>query len=453
MIASVIRWSLTNRALVLLLALLLSGFGVYAVMRMPLDAIPDLSDVQVIIKTSYPGQAPQVVEDQITYPLATTMLSVPGATTVRGYSFFGDSYIYVLFADSTDLYWARSRVLEYLSQVTDRLPKGARTALGPDATGVGWIYEYALIDRSGKHDIAQLRSLQDWVLKFQLRAVPGVAEAATLGGKVKQYQIVVNPARLRAYNLTLATLRAAVEQAGQEVGGSVIEMAEAEYVVRAKGYLTGIEDLRAIPLGVSKNGTPLLLEDVAEIRLGPQLRQGIAELNGEGEVVGGIIVMRSGYNALDTLSAVKAKLAEIKKQLPQGVEIVETYDRSSLIRRAVDNLKEKLIEEFIVVALVCAAFLLHLRSALVAVVSLPLGILAAFLVMYYQGINANIMSLGGIAIAVGAMVDAAIVMIENAHKHLERHGGHDRWELMYKAASEVGPPLFFALLIITSSSN
>ncbi|MBI3345117.1 MAG: efflux RND transporter permease subunit [Gammaproteobacteria bacterium] len=451
MIASVIRWSLTNRALVLLLALLLSGFGVYAVMRMPLDAIPDLSDVQVIIKTSYPGQAPQVVEDQITYPLATTMLSVPGATTVRGYSFFGDSYIYVLFADGTDLYWARSRVLEYLSQVTDRLPKGARTALGPDATGVGWIYEYALIDRSGKHDIAQLRSLQDWVLKFQLRAVPGVAEAATLGGMVKQYQIVVNPARLRAYNLTLATLRAAVEQASQEVGGSVIEMAEAEYVVRAKGYLTGIEDLRAIPLGVSKNGTPLLLEDVAEIRLGPQLRQGIAELNGEGEVVGGIIVMRSGYNALDTLSAVKAKLAEIKKQLPQGVEIVETYDRSSLIRRAVDNLKEKLIEEFIVVALVCAAFLLHLRSALVAVVSLPLGILAAFLVMYYQGINANIMSLGGIAIAVGAMVDAAIVMIENAHKHLERHGGHDRWELMYKAASEVGPPLFFALLIITVS--
>ena len=451
MIASVIRWSLTNRVLVLLLALLLSGFGVYAVMRMPLDAIPDLSDVQVIIKTSYPGQAPQVVEDQITYPLVTTMLSVPGATTVRGYSFFGDSYIYVLFADGTDLYWARSRVLEYLSQVTDRLPKGARTALGPDATGVGWIYEYALIDRSGKHDIAQLRSLQDWVLKFQLRAVPGVAEAATLGGMVKQYQIVANPARLRAYNLTLPTLRAAVEQAGQEVGGSVIEMAEAEYVVRAKGYLTGIEDLRAIPLGVSKNGTPLLLEDVAEIRLGPQLRQGIAELNGEGEVVGGIIVMRSGHNALDTLSAVKAKLAEIKKQLPQGVEIVETYDRSSLIRRAVDNLKEKLIEEFIVVALVCAAFLLHLRSALVAVVSLPLGILAAFLVMYYQGINANIMSLGGIAIAVGAMVDAAIVMIENAHKHLERHGGHDRWELMYKAASEVGPPLFFALLIITVS--
>lgn len=453
MIASVIRWSLTNRALVVLLALLLSGFGIYAVMRMPLDAIPDLSDVQVIIKTSYPGQAPQVVEDQVTYPLATTMLSVPGATTVRGYSFFGDSYIYVLFADGTDLYWARSRVLEYLSQVTDRLPKGARTALGPDATGVGWIYEYALIDRSGKHDIAQLRSLQDWVLKFQLRAVPGVAEAATLGGMVKQYQIVVNPARLRAYNLTLATLRAAVEQASQEVGGSVIEMAEAEYVVRAKGYLTGIEDLRAVPLGVSKNGTPLLLEDVAEIRLGPQLRQGIAELNGEGEVVGGIIVMRSGHNALDTISAVKAKLAEIKQQLPQGVEIVETYDRSSLILRAVDNLREKLIEEFIVVALVCAAFLLHLRSTLVVVVSLPLGILAAFLVMYYQGINANIMSLGGIAIAVGAMVDAAIVMIENAHKHLERAQGSavDRWELMQNAASEVGPPLFFALLIITVS--
>ncbi|MEO6696952.1 MAG: CusA/CzcA family heavy metal efflux RND transporter, partial [Gammaproteobacteria bacterium] len=412
-----------------------------------------LSDVQVIIKTSYPGQAPQVVEDQVTYPLSTTMLSVPEATTVRGYSFFGDSYIYILFADGTDPYWARSRVLEYLSQVSDRLPKGARTALGPDATGVGWIYEYALMDRSGKHDLAQLRSLQDWVLKFQLRAVPSVAEVATLGGMVKQYQIVVNPERLRAYKLSLATLRAAVEQANQEVGGSVIEMAEAEYVIRAKGYLTGIEDLRAVPVGVSQNGTPVLLEDVAEIRLGPQLRQGIAELNGEGEVVGGIIVMRSGKNALATIAAVKAKLAEIKKQLPQGVEIVETYDRSSLIQRAVNNLKEKLVEEFIVVALVCAAFLLHLRSALVAVVSLPLGILAAFLVMYYQGINANIMSLGGIAIAVGAMVDAAIVMIENAHKHLERAQASivDRWELMYKVASEVGPPLFFALLIITVS--
>ncbi len=453
MIARIIGWSLDNRFLVLLLAFILTGWGLYAVKNTPLDAIPDLSDVQVIIKTSYPGQAPQVVEDQVTYPLTTTMLSVPEATTVRGYSFFGDSYVYVLFADGTDPYWARSRVLEYLSQVTDRLPEAARPALGPDATGVGWIYEYALLDRSGKHDLAQLRSLQDWFLKFELRSVPGVAEVATLGGMVKQYQIVVSPERLRAYNLTLATLRAAVEQANQEVGASVIEMAEAEYLIRAKGYLTGIEDLRAVPVGVRQNGTPVLLEDVAEIRLGPQLRQGIAELNGEGEVVGGIIVMRSGKNALTTIAAVKAKLAEIKQQLPQGVEIVETYDRSGLILRAVNNLREKLIIEFIVVALVCAAFLLHVRSALVAVITLPLGILAAFLVMYYQGINANIMSLGGIAIAVGAMVDAAVVMIENVHKHLERGAatGQQRWELMQKAATEVGPPLFFALLIITVS--
>ncbi len=453
MIARIIGWSLDNRLLVLLLALMLTGWGLYAAKNTPLDAIPDLSDVQVIIKTSYPGQAPQVVEDQVTYPLTTTMLSVPEATTVRGYSFFGDSYIYVLFADGTDPYWARSRVLEYLSQVSGRLPEAARPELGPDATGVGWIYKYALLDRSGKHDLAQLRSLQDWFLKFELRSVPGVAEVATLGGMVKQYQIVVSPERLRVYNLTLATLRAAVEQANYEVGASVIEMAEAEYLIRARGYLTGIEDLRAVPVGVSQNGTPVLLEDVAEIRLGPQLRQGIAELNGEGEVVGGIIVMRSGKNALTTIAAVKAKLAEIKKQLPQGVEIVETYDRSSLILRAVNNLREKLIIEFIVVALVCAAFLLHARSALVAVITLPLGILAAFLVMYYQGINANIMSLGGIAIAVGAMVDAAVVMIENVHKHLERGAatGQQRWELMKKAATEVGPPLFFALLIITVS--
>ncbi len=453
MIARIIGWSLDNRFLVLLLAFMLTGWGLYAAKNTPLDAIPDLSDVQVIIKTSYPGQAPQVVEDQVTYPLTTTMLSVPEATTVRGYSFFGDSYIYVLFADGTDPYWARSRVLEYLSQVSGRLPDAARPELGPDATGVGWIYKYALLDRSGKHDLAQLRSLQDWFLKFELRSVPGVAEVATLGGMVKQYQIVVSPERLRAYNLTLAALRAAVEQANYEVGASVIEMAEAEYLIRARGYLTGIEDLRAVPVGVSQNGTPVLLEDVAEIRLGPQLRQGIAELNGEGEVVGGIIVMRSGKNALTTIAAVKAKLAEIKPQLPQGVEIVETYDRSSLILRAVNNLREKLIIEFIVVALVCVAFLLHARSALVAVITLPLGILAAFLVMYYQGINANIMSLGGIAIAVGAMVDAAVVMIENVHKHLERGAvtGQQRWELMKKAATEVGPPLFFALLIITVS--
>ncbi|MDP1708223.1 MAG: efflux RND transporter permease subunit [Gammaproteobacteria bacterium] len=454
MIARIIVWSLGNRGLVLLLALMLAGWGVYAIKNTPLDAIPDLSDVQVIIKTSYPGQAPQVVEDQVTYPLTTTMLAVPGAAKVYGYSFFGDSYVYVLFEDGTDLYWARSRVLEYLNQVSERLPREARPALGPDATGVGWIYEYALTDRSGKHDLAQLRGLQDWFLNFELRSVPGVAEVATLGGMVKQYQVIANPDRLRAYNLSLSTVRSAIERASQESGGSVIEMAEAEYMIRAKGYISSLEDLRAVPLGVSKNGTPVLLQDVATVRFGPQLRQGIAELNGEGEVVGGIVVMRSGKNAQQVIAGVKAKLAELKQLLPAGVEIVETYDRSSLIKRAVSTLTEKLVEEFIVVALVCLVFLFHLRSALVAVVSLPLGILAAYIVMYYQGINANIMSLGGIAIAIGAMVDAAIVMIENMHKNLERTPVNDaagRWAIVQKTATEVGPPLFFALLIITLS--
>lgn len=453
MIARIIQWSIHNRVLVLLLSVLLTAWGMYAVKNTPLDAIPDLSDVQVIIKTSYPGQAPQVVEDQVTYPLTTTMLSVPEATTVRGYSFFGDSYVYILFEDGTDPYWARSRVLEYLSQITDRLPKEARSSLGPDASGVGWIYEYALLDRSGRHDLSQLRSLQDWFLKFKLRALPGVAEVATLGGMVKQYQVVVDPHRLRAYGIPLSTLATAIGQASQEVGGSVIEMAEAEYLVRTKGYVSDIEDLRAIPVGVASNGTPLLLEDIADIRIGPQLRQGIAELNGEGEVVGGIIVMRNGKNAQHTIDAVRAELARLKPSLPAGVEIVETYNRSSLIQRAVANLKEKLIEEFIVVALVCIVFLFHIRSALVAIIALPLGILSAFLVMYYQGINANIMSLGGIAIAIGAMVDAAIVMIENAHKHLERETvtNSNRWAVIQQAASEVGAPLFFALLIITLS--
>ncbi len=453
MIARIISWSIHNRLLVLLLTFILVGWGLYAVKNTPVDAIPDLSDVQVIIKTTYPGQAPQVVEDQVTYPLTTTMLSVPDATTVRGYSFFGDSYVYVLFKDGTDPYWARSRVLEYLSQIADRLPKGARTALGPDASGVGWIYEYALLDRTGQHDIAQLRSIQDWNLKFALRAVSGVAEVASLGGMVKQYQVVVDPNRLRAYNISLPMLRTAIEQGNQEVGGSVIEMAEAQYIIRAKGYISSIKNLRAIPVGVGSNGTPVLLEDVADIRLGPELRQGIAELNGEGEVVGGIVIMRYGKNAQHTIAAVKAKLQELRKTLPAGVEIVETYDRSNLIERAVANLKEKLVEEFIVVALVCLVFLFHLRSALVAIVALPLGILAAFIVMYYQGINANIMSLGGIAIAVGAMVDAAIVMIENVHKHIEREAltAANRWHVMQQAATEVGPPLFFALLIITLS--
>ncbi|MGD9390999.1 MAG: efflux RND transporter permease subunit, partial [Thioalkalispiraceae bacterium] len=453
MIAKIIDWSLNNRFLVLLLTAILIGWGLYSVKNTPLDAIPDLSDVQVIIKTTYPGQAPRVVEDQVTYPLTTAMLSVPGAVTVRGYSFFNDSYVYVIFKDGTDPYWARSRVLEYLSQVATRLPPEARPALGPDATGVGWVYEYALVDRTGKHDLSQLRSLQDWFLKYELQTVAGVSEVATVGGMVKQYQVVLNPDRLRAYNLPLQKVRMAIKNANQEVGGSVIEMAEAEYMVRATGYIQQQEDLRRIPLGVNENGTPILLKDVAEVRLGPQMRRGIAELDGEGEVVGGIIVMRYGENALKTIEGVKAKLQELQNGLPDGVEIVETYDRSSLIMRAVDNLNGKLLEEFVVVALVCAVFLFHLRSALVAIISLPIGILTAFIIMHLQGINANIMSLGGIAIAIGAMVDAAIVMIENVHKHIERQPLTDenRWRIMREATMEVGPPLFFSLLIITLS--
>ena len=453
MIVSIIEWSIRNRFLVLLLTLMLTGWGVYALRHTPVDAIPDLSDVQVIIKTAYPGQAPQVVEDQVTYPLTTTMLSVPGATTVRGYSFFGDSYVYVLFKDGTDLYWARSRVLEYLSQVRNRLPAGATPALGPDATGVGWVYEYALVDRSGRHDLAQLRSLQDWFLKFELQAIPGVAEVATVGGMVKQYQVVVDPDRLRAYGIPLAQVRRAIQRGNQEVGGSVIEMAEAEYMVRATGYIRGLDQLRQIPLGINAHGTPILLEDIADVRLGPQMRRGLAELDGEGEVVGGVIVMRWGENALTTIQGVKARLAALARSLPDGVEIVPTYDRSGLIERAIGTLKEKLVEEFLVVTLVCAVFLFHLRSALVVILSLPVGILAAFIIMHAQGINANIMSLGGIAIAIGAMVDAAIVMIENLHKHLERDGDDagGRWERVARAAGEVGPALFFSLMIITLS--
>jgi len=453
MIVKIIDWSLNNRFLVLLLSLILTVGGIFAVKNTPLDAIPDLSDVQVIIKTTYPGQAPRVVEDQITYPLTTAMLSVPGAVTVRGYSFFNDSYVYIIFEDGTDPYWARSRVLEYLSQVASRLPPEARPALGPDATGVGWVYEYALVDRSGKNDLSQLRSLQDWFLKYELQTVPGVSEVATLGGMVKQYQVVLDPERLRAYDLPLHKIRMAIKRANQEVGGSVIEMAEAEYMVRATGYIDELEDLRRIPLGVNKRGTPILLKDVADIRLGPQMRRGMAELDGEGEVVGGIVVMRFGENALKTIERVKEKLEELKLGLPEGVEIVETYDRSGLINRAVDTLNGKLIEEFLVVALVCAVFLFHLRSALVAIISLPIGILVAFMIMYQQGMNANIMSLGGIAIAIGAMVDAAIVMIENVHKHIEKEALTDenRWRIMREATVEVGPPLFFSLLIITLS--
>ncbi len=460
MIARIIRWSIVNRFLVLLATAMLTAWGVWSWSKAPLDAIPDLSDVQVIIRTAWPGQAPQIVENQVTYPLTTTMLSVPGAKTVRGYSFFGDSFVYVLFEDGTDPYWARSRVLEYLNQVQSRLPAQAKTALGPDATGVGWVYEYALVDRSGKMDLSQLRALQDWFLKYELKTVPNVAEVASIGGMVKQYQIVLDPDKLRAYGITHGKAIAAVGQANQETGGSVLELGEAEYMVRASGYLQSLDDFRKIPLTTSEAGVPVRLGDVARIQAGPEMRRGIAELNGEGEVAGGVIVMRSGKNALETIAAVKAKLAALKPGLPPGVEIVPTYDRSNLIKRAVANLERKLVEELIVVALVCAVFLFHIRSALVAVVSLPLGILAAGIVMHYQGVNANIMSLGGIAIAIGAMVDAAVVMIENAHKHIEAwnhaHPGEElrgdaHWRVIADAAAEVGPALFFSLLIIVLS--
>ena len=453
MIAAIIRWSVSNRFFVLLATLIIIGGGLFTIKNTPIDALPDLSDVQVIIKTSYPGQAPQVVEDQVTYPLTTAMLSVPGAKTVRGYSFFGDSYVYIIFDDSTDLYWARSRVLEYLSQVAPNLPENARPQLGPDATGVGWVYLYALVDRTGKNDISQLRSLQDWFLKYELQTVPGVSEVSALGGMVKQYQVKVDPEKLRAYGIPLSHIQMAIKRGNQEVGASVIEMAEAEYMVRATGYISSKQDIETIPLGVNENGTPLLVRDIADVQLGPQMRRGIAELNGEGETVGGIVVMRFGENAQTTINGVKAKLDDLKKGLPDGVEIVTVYDRSALIERAVDNLASKLVEEFIVVALVCIAFLFHVRSSLVAIISIPVGIITAIIVMYMQGINANIMSLGGIAIAIGAMSDGAIVMIENMHKHMERTPltKENRWQVVMDSASEVGPALFFSLLIITVS--
>jgi Cu(I)/Ag(I) efflux system membrane protein CusA/SilA len=453
MISAIIRWSIGNRLIVLMFAALLAGGGIYSLTRMPMDAIPDLSDVQVIIKTTYPGQAPQVVEDQVTFPLTTAMLAVPGAVTVRGYSFFNDSYVYVIFEDGTDLYWARSRVLEYLSQVAPTLPEGATPALGPDATGVGWIYQYALVDRTGQHDLAQLRSLQDWFLKFELQTIEGVSEVATIGGMERQYQVVADPDRLRAFGIPLSHLRMAIQRGNQESGGRVIEMAEAEYMVRASGYIEGIEDLEAIPLSVTETGTPILLSDVADISVGPELRRGVGELNGEGEAVGGVIVMRYGENARATIQRVEERLEELSASLPDGVEIVTTYNRASLIERAVNSLGEKLIEEFLVVALICALFLFHFRSSLVIVLSLPLGILAAIVVMNAQGINANIMSLGGIAIAIGAMVDAAIVMIENLHKHAEREPitKENRWRIVTQASTEVGPALFFSLLIVTFS--
>ncbi|MGE0409271.1 MAG: efflux RND transporter permease subunit [Amphiplicatus sp.] len=453
MISQIIRGSIENRFLAIIGALFLAVAGVISLRATPLDAIPDLSDVQVIIKTSYPGQAPQVVEDQVTYPLATAMLAVPGAKTVRGYSFFNDSYVYIIFEDGTDLYWARSRVLEYLSQVAPQLPDGAKPALGPDATGVGWVYQYALVDRTGAHDLADLRSIQDWFLKYELQTVEGVSEVAAIGGMVKQYQVVVDPNRLRSFGIPLVDVRRAIERGNMETGGRVVEMAEAEYIVRAGGYIESIADLERIPLRVNDAGTPILLRDVADIRLGPELRRGVGELNGEGEAVGGVIIMRAGGNAEATIKRVKEKLDTLKASLPDGVELVTTYDRSKLIERSVESLKGKLLEEFIIVALVCALFLYHLRSALVVVISLPLGVLAAFIVMNAQGITANIMSLGGIAIAVGAMVDATIVMIENVHKKLEEHpeSGQSRWRLIADACVEVGPPLFFSLLIITLS--
>lgn len=453
MLKSIIYWSVGNRFFVLLATVLLVAVGIYSVRNTPVDAIPDLSDVQVIIKTNYPGQAPQVVEDQVTYPLTTAMLSVPGATTVRGYSFFGDSYVYVIFDDDTDIYWARSRVLEYLSQVAPTLPPSANLKLGPDATGVGWVYLYALIDRTGKHDISELRSLQDWFLKFELQTVDGVSEVAPLGGMVKQYQVQVDPDKLRAFGVPLNHVQMSIQRGNQEIGASVVEMAEAEYMVRATGYIQSEQDLANIPLGVNRNGTPLRLKDVATIGTGPQMRRGIADLNGEGETVGGIIVMRYGENAQQTIDGVKEKLEQLKQGLPEGVEIVTVYDRSDLIDRAVDNLWEKLIEEFAIVALVCVVFLFHIRSSMVAIVSLVVGILTAFIVMYLQGLNANIMSLGGIAIAIGAMIDGAIVLIENMHKHMEKTPltNENRWEIVAKSAAEVGPALFFSLLIITVS--
>ncbi len=460
MIAQVIHWSIRNRFLVLLATVMLAAWGIWAVKTTPIDALPDLSDVQVIIRTSYAGQAPRIVEDQVTYPLTSTMLSVPGVKTVRGFSFFGDSFVYVLFEDGTDLYWARSRVLEYLNQVQGRLPTSAKASLGPDATGVGWIFEYALVDKTGQRSLADLRSLQDWFLKYELKTVPGVAEVAAIGGMVKQYQVVLDPVKLAAYGLTYQTVVDALGKANQETGGAVLELAETEYMVRASGYLKTLDDFRAIPLKTGADGVTVKLGDVARLQTGPEMRRGIAELNGEGEVAGGVVILRSGKNARETIAGIKEKIATLKASLPPGVEIVPVYDRSHLIDAAVENLSHKLLEEFLVVAVVCAIFLWHLRSALVAIISLPLGVLAAFVVMRYQGVNANIMSLGGIAIAIGAMVDAAVVMIENAHKHIEtwRHqhpnqplAGATHWQVIGQAAAEVGPALFFSLLIITLS--
>jgi len=455
MLEKIIELSIKNKFIVILFTIFAIGWGIHSLRNTPVDAIPDLSDVQVIVYTEFPEQTPQVVEDQVTYPLTTTMLAVPYSKVVRGYSFFGYSFVYIIFEDGTDVYWARSRVLEYLNYVSARLPKGVTPRLGPDATGVGWVYEYALIDRTGKNDLSKLRSIQDWYLRYQLQSIDGVAEVASIGGYVKQYQVEVDPNKLIAYNLPLEKIKMAIERSNRDVGGSVIEMAEREYMVRGLGYIKSVDDIKSIPVGVDKNGTPIILRDVAYVHLGPELRRGLLELNGEGEVAGGIIVMRYGQNALEVINNVKKKMEDLKKGLPEGVEIIPVYDRSSLIERAIATLKEKLLEESVVVSLVCIVFLLHFRSAFVAIFTLPVAILISFIIMKYQGINANIMSLSGIAIAIGAMVDAAIIMIENAHKHIEHNEEarekKDHWQIITEAAKEVGPPLFFSLLVITVS--
>ena len=450
MLEKLIDWSIHNKFMVVLATVFMIVGGIYSLKNIPIDAIPDLSDVQVIIFTEYPGQAPQVVEDQVTYPLTTQMLAVPGAKVVRGYSFFGYSFVYIIFEDGTDIYWARSRVLEYLNYVSGRLPQGVTPTLGPDATGVGWVYEYALV--SQKHNLQELRAIQDWFLRYELTSVDGVAEVASLGGYVKQYQVAVDPNRLIAYNISLPMIEMAIKNSNLDVGGGAIEMAETEFVVRSRGYIQSVEDLQQVVVGTNQRGTPVLLRDIADVRLGPEMRRGVAELNGEGETVGGIIVMRYGENALKTIDNVKAKLEELKAGLPEGVEIVPVYDRSGLILRATSNLQEKLLEESIVVALVIILFLFHLPSAAVVVLALPVAILMSFIIMYGQGLNVNIMSLGGIAIAIGTMVDSAIIMVENAHKHLENYkGDRPRSEIIAKAAKEVGPTIFFALLVITVS--
>ncbi|MGB0893291.1 MAG: efflux RND transporter permease subunit [Parashewanella sp.] len=460
MLKRIIYSSLKHRLVILLLSGLLALWGLVELKHTPLDALPDLSDTQVIVKTHFAGQAPQLIEQQVTYPLSNILLSVPGAKTVRGYSFFGDSYIYVIFDDDTDTYWARSRVQETLSQANNLLPQGVKPQLGPDASGVGWIFEYALVDKSGKQNLAELTSLQNWYLKQGLQSVPGVAEVATIGGMQQSYQIVLNPSQLADHKLDISTVINAVKQNNNSVGGSVIEMAEAEYMVRSTGYLTNIKQIENIPLGkVSHSGQALKLKNVAQIRIGPAARRGVAELNGEGEVVGGIVVMRNNQNALTTINAVKDKLKQLQIGLPQGVEVIPTYDRSQLIESSVENLLFKISEEMLVVALICLLFLFHVRSTLVAIIVLPLSILGAFVLMNQLGINANIMSLGGIAIAIGAVVDGSIVMVENFHKNLEKFNSENRrmptaeehWKMVATSCSQVGPALFFSLLIITLS--